>query len=521
MKKRYCIEAIMQIDTPEYIFFWGHTSTKREMTKACFSQWWKCNFKIDGVWYNCAEQYMMAQKALLFNDVAVYDKIMRSMDPQEMKELGRTVLGYDDIIWNLHKYNIVLNANIAKFSQNESLRRFLLSTGNAIIVEASPYDKIWGIGMRENNPDVFYPRKWKGENLLGFALMETRDKLKNENFDSMTQTENFVEIAENKSCVTTTSWNANEDFLYEYSSLMQNVLKRDFISYSKVKELRAKEFCNTIKIVNDGFYYTEDGDKVIINHMDEMVDYTRFYSNVFSVQDIVQNQQQTIIEVIDADCLDEGVRLLKMGYNPAILNMANRQNPGGGVTKGAGAQEETIFRRTNIFRSLYQFASYAGQYGVLKSKYQYPLDKNFGGIYTPRVTVFRANEESGYKLLSEPYEVAFISVAGMNRPELTRDGMIVDFLVEPIKHKIRTIFRIGLKHGHDSLILGALGCGAFQNPPRHIARLFHEVINEKEFANKYKHIVFAILEDHNSHKNHNVEGNYLPFKLEFQQYYAE
>ena len=298
---------------------------------------------------------------------------------------------------------------------------------------------------------------------------------------------------------------------------MQKAEKGDSDSYYKVKELRVREFRNTVELVNNGFYYTEEGNRVILEQTENMVAGTRFYSNAFNVVDIAECQQETSIEVVNADCLDVGVRLLNMGFNPSILNMASRQNPGGGVTKGAAAQEETIFRRTNIFRSLYQFAPYAGQYGVAKSELQYPLDRNFGGVYSPYVSIFRSDEKSGYKLLSTPKEIAFISVAGMNRPTLTDDGMIVYSLVEPIKNKIRTIFRIGLKHGHDSLVLGALGCGAFCNPPRHIARLFHEVIIEKEFANKYKHIVFAILEDHNSHKAHNTEGNYFPFKREFEK----
>lgn len=329
----------------------------------------------------------------------------------------------------------------------------------------------------------------------------------------------FVEVIHNQPCVSgipAMTWDAKIDFLDEYIPLMQKAKGGDSVSYYKVKELRASEFRNTVVLVNNGFYHTENREIVTFGKTDEMVADTRFYSNAFSVQDLPQNEQPTIIEVVNADCLDEGARLLDMGYNPAILNMANRQNPGGGVTKGAGAQEETIFRRTNIFRSLYQFAPYAGQYGVSKSIFQYPMDRNFGGIYSPCVTIFRESETKGYKLMSAPYEVAFISVAGMNRPPLTQDGMIVETLVEPIKHKIRTIFRIGLAHGHDALVLGALGCGAFRNPPHHIARLFHEVMNEPEFANKYKRIVFAILEDHNSHKAHNAEGNFLPFKREFQ-----
>ena len=143
------------------------------------------------------------------------------------------------------------------------------------------------------------------------------------------------------------------------------------------------------------------------------------------------------------------------------------------------------------------------------------MDRNFGGIYSPNVSIFRECEANGYNLMSQPREVSFITVAGINHPELDDNGMIIPELVNLAKNKIRTILRIGLKHGHDSLVLGALGCGAFCNPPRHVAKLFHEVIEEQEFKNKYKYIVFAILEDHNSHKEHNKVGNFRPFYEEF------
>lgn len=325
--------------------------------------------------------------------------------------------------------------------------------------------------------------------------------------------EDFVQVIEGNLCGNNSfvsTWDS-KDFLNEYYYAMNTN------SYYNVKKLRVEEFKNTIAIVNNGFYYTEEGCKVSFDKTEQMFEGTCFYSTAFNVYDIKANTQKTIIEVVNADCIKEGIRLLDMGYNPAILNMANRQNPGGGVISGAGAQEEGIFRRTNIFRSLYQFTSYAKEYNVKKSKFQYPLDKNFGGVYSPCVSVFRESEKAGYKLMSKTREIAFITVAALNRPSLNENGMIVDDLVEPTKNKIRTILRIGLKHGHDSLILGALGCGAFHNPPKHIARLFHEVLEEEEFLNKYKHIVFAILEDHNSYRNHNSKGNYLPFKNEFAQ----
>lgn len=328
----------------------------------------------------------------------------------------------------------------------------------------------------------------------------------------------FVEIIHNKPCVSgipAMTWDSNADFLDKYIPLMHKAEKGEPINYYKVKEHRAKEFRNTVELVNNGFYFTEESDKVTFSNVDKMIAGTCFYSEEFHVNYIPANPETTVVEVVNADCMYEGIRLLHSGYNPAILNMASRQNPGGGVLTGAGAQEETIFRRTNIFRSLYQFAPYAGQYGVRKSSHQYPLNRNFGGIYTPNVNIFRDDEKNGYRLIAHPQEIAFISVAGMNRPTLTDDGLIVDSLVEPIKNKIRTIFRIGLKHGHDSLVLGALGCGAFRNPPRHIARLFNEVMRESEFENKYRLIVFAILEDHNAFHTHNPEGNFKPFKEEF------
>lgn len=224
---------------------------------------------------------------------------------------------------------------------------------------------------------------------------------------------------------------------------------------------------------------------------------------------------ETIVKVENIDCLLAAQRLLEEGYHPAVLNMASRQNPGGGVQTGAGAQEENLFRRSNLFQSLFQFASFAEKFGLRKSKYQYPLDRNFGGVYTPDATVFRGTEQDGYPLLDRPYPMSFIAVPGINRPALESPERIVPELVEPVKNKIRTIFRIGLLHGHDSLILGALGCGAFRNPPSHIARLFHEVMEEPEFKNKFRLLLFAILDDHNAKLKHNPDGNYLPFVREF------
>lgn len=330
--------------------------------------------------------------------------------------------------------------------------------------------------------------------------------------------EDFVEVlsrTQNYECSSIIKWDSEKDFLERYRDLMKRVKDGDSTAYYQVKELRAKEFRNTVEIVNQGHYVAESGEEYVFPNDSDMMRNTVFYEREIRMDDIPPRDEPTIVEVQNIDCLYAGVLLKEQGYNPAVQNMASRRNPGGGVTTGAGAQEETLFRRTNLFRSLYQFAPYAEQYGIKPSHHQYPLDRNYGGVYTPNAIYFRESEQKGYALLEKPVSLSFITVAGMNRPDLTIGGMIANHHVEPIKDKIRTIFRMGLVHGHDSLVLGALGCGAFQNPPRHMARLFHKVMDEPEFKNRYRLIVFAILDDHNAHQKHNPVGNYRPFVDEF------
>jgi len=226
-------------------------------------------------------------------------------------------------------------------------------------------------------------------------------------------------------------------------------------------------------------------------------------------------KEDTIVEVIKSDSLLAGKKLLDEGYNPALLNFANRHTPGGGVEYGAGAQEENIFRRSNLFMSLYQFHPNGGARGVPRRKEQYPMDRDTGGAYTPNVTVFRGLETDGYTMLEQPYSLGIVTVAALNRPELKNEDEIVDSLVEPVRRKIRTIYRIALKHGHDSMVLGAWGCGAFRNPPRHIARLFHEVMEESEFKNRFRKITFAIMDRPHIEIRASKTGNFAPFKEEF------
>ena len=207
--------------------------------------------------------------------------------------------------------------------------------------------------------------------------------------------------------------------------------------------------------------------------------------------------------------------LLEKGLNPVVLDMANSQNPGGMVQYGAGAQEESLFRRSNLFKSLYQFTPYASNYGIKARKEQYPMDRNTGGIYVPDATVFRGTQDEGYPLLDEPFRLSFVAVAAIAAPQLDEQGRMLAQLRAVTLNKIRTIFRIALLNGHDSMILGAWGCGQFKNPPDQIAQLFHIVMNESEFYHKFRKIIFAIKDNHYARKSHNPKGNLYPFVKEF------
>jgi ribA/ribD-fused uncharacterized protein len=160
----------------EYLFFWGHTQKITGVTdRSCFSQWWPAAFTVDGITYATAEHWMMAKKALLFKDDEQHRHIIAIDSPVKAKKLGRLVKNFDGELWSAQAFAFVVEGNLHKFSQHESLKKFLLNTGEKIIVEASPFDKIWGIGTNAHETDV---SKWKGFNLLGFALMEVRSLLK-------------------------------------------------------------------------------------------------------------------------------------------------------------------------------------------------------------------------------------------------------------------------------------------------------------------------------------------------------
>ena len=162
-----------------YLFFWGHTpAPDGRVGKSCLSQWWPAPFTVDGRTYQTAEHWMMAAKADLFGDAATRDAILAAATPKAAKALGRQVAPYDDARWTAARYDAVVAGNLHKFGQHPALGAWLLGTGDQVLVEASPVDPVWGIGLAEGDADAPHPARWKGLNLLGFALMDVRERLR-------------------------------------------------------------------------------------------------------------------------------------------------------------------------------------------------------------------------------------------------------------------------------------------------------------------------------------------------------
>jgi ribA/ribD-fused uncharacterized protein len=162
----------------EILAFWGHRpEPDGSAGPGCLSQWWPSPFTVDGVHYATAEHWMMAGKARLFDDAEAVAAVLTATSPGAAKAVGRRVRGFDERRWRQARYDIVVAGNLAKFSQHPELAHFLRRTGAKVLVEASPYDRIWGIGLAPSHEDVPRPTRWRGLNLLGFALMDVRDRL--------------------------------------------------------------------------------------------------------------------------------------------------------------------------------------------------------------------------------------------------------------------------------------------------------------------------------------------------------
>jgi ribA/ribD-fused uncharacterized protein len=168
----------LQGECPEFLFFWGHRQRREGGAGPwCLSQWWSAPFMVDGVTYPTAEHFMMAGKARLFGDEVLVSRVLDAPSPRDVKALGRAVRGYDEELWAASRYGIVVEGNMAKFAQDPVLLVYLAATAGRVLVEASPEDRVWGIGLAADDSRAARPSQWEGLNLLGFALMDVRDRL--------------------------------------------------------------------------------------------------------------------------------------------------------------------------------------------------------------------------------------------------------------------------------------------------------------------------------------------------------
>ena len=288
------------------------------------------------------------------------------------------------------------------------------------------------------------------------------------------------------------------------------------------RPVRADVFKSTLKIAKCGKYISSSGNTIAL---DEVWNKEPLHDNVFYEKEIPMKDDgqkyDTKIVVVNKDCLAFAHELHTQDSTDdlCVLNMASARNPGGGVYNGAGAQEEYLFRCSDYFRFLFQYADPKSfdcekEYGIPHhSTHTYPLKKNFGGVYSHGVTIFRDVEAKGYALLDQPWQANFVAVAANNlRRYMNGQTMIPDKFIPSTLNLIRTILRIAYNNGQRRLVLGAFGCGAFANPPGHMAQLFKQVFEEPEFKGVFREIYFAIIEDHNS------KGlNYNAFKEVFPQ----
>jgi len=172
------VSAVRSGARVKYLHFWGHRPRPDgQVGASCLSQWWPSPFTVAGVEYATAEHWMMASKARLFGDEEAERRALDAPNPALAKKAGRLVRGFDDAIWERERYGIVVDASVHKFAAHADLRAFLLGTGERVLVEASPLDRVWGIGLAADDERATDPERWRGPNLLGFALMAARERL--------------------------------------------------------------------------------------------------------------------------------------------------------------------------------------------------------------------------------------------------------------------------------------------------------------------------------------------------------
>lgn len=292
--------------------------------------------------------------------------------------------------------------------------------------------------------------------------------------------------------------------------------------YEERKYLLNSVFEHTQKVALAGEYWTENGNYVQLPLNPATLNNSKMYATPIFITNSEKNYQ-TEIQVLEMDSLEAAKLLQEKSQGPvAVLNIAHPNGPGGGVDEAGGpndelekrSQEASLFRRTNYFLDLYRYSPYhAWTYHLPLKRDVYPPTPYCGGFFSKDITVFRGPEEEGYPLLEQPFSMSFIAVGAFADKEL-RYGLNVRSEFPDLKAKsvaqakvrMRTILNIALDNQITSLVLGAWGCGAFGNSPETISQLFHEVLEEETYKNRFEYIWFAIL----------GQKNYWPFLKEFQ-----
>lgn len=278
---------------------------------------------------------------------------------------------------------------------------------------------------------------------------------------------------------------------------------------SKRREDLIKVYDEVVDDIIEGSYVTLDDAVIDFPGIENLKTGTKMFNSVPALDEKKSPKFKKAPKVY-VENIDTFLKAKEFGPRCAVLNMASRRNPGGGVANGSRAQEEELCRRSDLLLSLYSFTSQGKMFKFTQDgrNDEYPIPI-YGGIYSPSVCVYR--EPKTYRTMEKPFMCNVISVPGINRPELNSQGEMDERDMKLLRAKIRAILRIAATHGHTKLVLGALGCGAFKNPPHQVAQSFKSVIGEKEFRGWFEEICFAILEDNNSRKEHNPEGNLKPF----------
>ena len=529
-------------DDIKFIFFWklGHKNEE-------FSNWYPCEFTIEGIKYFCVEQYMMAKKAILFGDITIYQQIMKSSDPGECKDLGKLVRNFDSKVWDKSKYEIVYNGNYAKFTQNPDLMAKLVATGDAILAEASPLDKVWGIGISGDDSRAKRPDLWNGKNLLGKILMEIRNHKTNtiRYYSRSTDDESHLykhDAETGKFYYMDHCWTGEgiwyereggfppEFEIVEISEDRARSISKDNLKGTEHKKRsirdRSRElnmFQETMQILEQGFYI-KDGRKIQLKlskkEMEEIQVYlpddVKKYSNRKDFDPpYVFGRCGYGCENTDSFTLARERVEYKYLYDNdvpkiLVLNLANAVHPGGGVRRGSKAQEEDLCRCSSLLMSL--------ESKTAKKYYEYnkSLHTKMGSdalMITPQVEIIR--DENG-ELLDETVIVSVITCAA---PMVSygKEGMSDAAYERLMYDRITGLLKSVAYLGYKNLVLGAWGCGAFGNDAAVISDLFYNALKNLDYnghgqKDLFRRIDFAVLD--RTKEQYNFKEFYRNFTYE-------